>query len=96
MQGCQVFAELFQIKLARIGMKRKGDITHLSPAHTRSQEMLPSMEEGIKHRELCRSYWKHITVVQYDLFLLDKLYQLKTIVDNNHTLSERAQNILPN
>ncbi len=31
-----------------------------------------------------------------DLFLLDKLYQLKTIVGNNHTLSELAKNEMPN
>ena len=31
-----------------------------------------------------------------DLFLLDKLYQLKTIVGDNHTLTEQAQNVMPN
>lgn len=31
-----------------------------------------------------------------DLFLLDKLYQLKTIVGNSHKLSERALNEIPN
>ena len=31
-----------------------------------------------------------------DLFLLDKLFQLKTIVDNNHTMSKLAKNEMPN
>lgn len=31
-----------------------------------------------------------------DLFLLDKLYQLKTIVGNNHKLTERAVKTMPN
>lgn len=31
-----------------------------------------------------------------DLFLLDKLYQLKTIVGNNHELTERAKKTMPN
>ena len=31
-----------------------------------------------------------------DLFLLDKLYQLKTIEGNNHELTERAQSTMPN
>ena len=31
-----------------------------------------------------------------DLFLLDKLYQLKTIIGDNHILTELSQNVMPN
>ena len=51
MHGVKSLSQLVEIQLPMIGVECHSHVGDLSPTHSRSQKMLPGMEEGIKHHE---------------------------------------------